>query len=294
MDNRYFSDEQLAVLTDAGAWRLVSSFLPPDTRPLNTVRIRRWAMSTVERHPQQEIVIALSGSGFFGFQGVAYPCRRGDVFFIDAHEEHGYPYPAFYPDVDHLLIQITHNTVLFRTYSLRGGKEFPKKAPSRMLMGTVALGLLKETLATMKQHAELPAVLRRHQLLGAVGFLAGKIVTEGFLPVTDATLSREGNTERMVRVVQGHIEQTSGCGVTLDSLAALTGYSKYHLFRLFKSTVGRTIHEYIDAVRIQKTAQMLSDGRAKKEIAASLGFSCPAAFSRWMRARCPSFVGDRR
>lgn len=124
MKNRYFSRQALRVLLDTPSWRLVSSYSPPDTKALSVRRLRAWARSNVQTHAQTEIIIALSGEKcFFGYLGRVYPCRPGDILFIGPGEEHSYPYPDFYPDCDHLLIQVVKGAGASRTGTLKEGNQ---------------------------------------------------------------------------------------------------------------------------------------------------------------------------
>ncbi len=294
MDNRYFSPEALDVLLDSTRWRLTSAYSPLSAPERQNKQAVAWARRTSESHPQQEVMMALRGDAFFSFKGNLVPFRPGDLAFIDCYEGHGYPYPAFYPDVDHLLIQITGHAILFRTYAYRAGRELPRSPTVPLQGGSVAISLLEECLTRIRRHPELPIGLQTHQVLTALRFMIGEIIMQGFLPDVDQSVSRKAMQERMVTTVQEHIQDTAGRGISLDGLSTLTGYSKHHLLRLFRSFTGQTIHGYIETARVLKVKELLEQGHSKKEITVDLGFSCPAAFSRWLRARCPSLVGSTR
>ena len=254
-------------------------------KPLKDERLLAWARKTIQSHPQQEVVIALRGSAFFSLKGIVYPCRPGDVFFMDSGEEHGYPYPPSYPDADHFLIQITRKAVLCRTYSLRAGRELALRPARPLQGGAVATAILEECLTRLRRTPTLPRRFQRHQLITVLRFVVGEIVMQGFEAEPDGSASREAFRKQMVATVQAHIQDTSGKGVSLAGLSALTSYSRHHLLRLFRSFTGQTIHGYIDTVRLLKVKELLSAGVSKKEISAHLGFSCAAAFSRWLRLR---------
>jgi AraC-like DNA-binding protein len=294
MENRYFAPWALAVLLDARRWRLVCSLFKPDSRPLLTPRLRAWARAGAETHPQQEVIIALRGRGFFGFQGAVYPCRPGEVFFMDSHEPHSYPYPSFYPDCDHFLIQVLKDTILFRLYSCRGGKELPRRTPNRVLGGAVAAHLLQECLARLKREPGLPHGFRRHSLLAVLSLLVSEVVDQGFLPEAETRESPRARHAKLAGVVRQHLCDTLGRGVSLDSLAALTAYSKHHLLRVFREETGQTIHQYLDSVRVTAARDLLAQGISKKELSQRLGFSSPPSLSRWLRARCPKLIAERR
>ena len=69
--------------------------------------------------------------------------------------------------------------------------------------------------------------------------------------------------------------------VTLDSLSAAAGYSKYYAVRLFKELTGYSPGEYIRALRLTKAAEELRDGNGKIiDAALSHGFDSHDGFTR--------------
>lgn len=73
--------------------------------------------------------------------------------------------------------------------------------------------------------------------------------------------------------------------ISLDVLAGLTGYSRFHFTRLFTEIQGDTPHHYLTAVRVG-TAQRWFDAATGDTIAyvgRQCGFSSAAGFSRAFR-----------
>jgi AraC-like DNA-binding protein len=292
VENSIFGRDVLDMALEARGWRLASTLCTPDMPRLSEPRLAAWARACVQRHPQRELILVLKGRGFYALAGRVYAARPGDVFFMDSEEPHGYPYPSFCPDCDHFLVQITRKAVLCRSYSVRGGKEQPLQ-PTHPLQGSaVAMGVLEESLALLRANPELPTAFRRFTLLTAIRFLIAQIAAQGFLS-GGGRPPRAEFRRQMVATVREHIKDTAGKGVSLTGLSLLTGYSRHHLLRIFEAATGQTIHGYIESVRVLRVKELLSRGMSKKEAAAELGFSCPAAFSRWLAARCPSLVGRR-
>ncbi|MBA2479933.1 MAG: helix-turn-helix transcriptional regulator, partial [Planctomycetes bacterium] len=91
--------------------------------------------------------------------------------------------------------------------------------------------------------------------------------------------------EQAIEAIKRHIAQTAGNGVTLDQLARIAGFSKFHFLRVFKKHTGTTVHAYVNECRLQRVAELRAAGLTQKDIGARLGFSCPAAFSRWFKGR---------
>jgi AraC-like DNA-binding protein len=83
--------------------------------------------------------------------------------------------------------------------------------------------------------------------------------------------------------VHRHIHDTAGVGVTLDGLARLAGYSKFHLVRQYRRQTGLSLGAWIDRCRLERLHRLRREGRGFADIAAQLGFSGSSALSRWCR-----------
>lgn len=86
---------------------------------------------------------------------------------------------------------------------------------------------------------------------------------------------------RVIDYIDGHI----GEALTLDLLASVAAFSKYHFHRIFASMTGESLGAYIQRIRLEKAAALLNAPRGDSVtgIAMDLGFSSPAAFSRAFR-----------
>ncbi len=69
---------------------------------------------------------------------------------------------------------------------------------------------------------------------------------------------------------------------TLEEMAGAVHYSPRHFARRFRALFGCTPHTYVTARRLDHSRRLLLENRLKvHEIAAALGFSSVATFSRW-------------
>jgi AraC-like DNA-binding protein len=114
---------------------------------------------------------------------------------------------------------------------------------------------------------------------GGLRVLLAAIVARSRQPPGDRTAPTF--QRNAVKAIQQHIDETAGRGVTLDSLARLSGYSKYHFLRLFERHAGVTPQQYIDACRRKHARKLLEEGWSRKALARELGFSHASSFSRW-------------
>jgi AraC family transcriptional regulator len=68
---------------------------------------------------------------------------------------------------------------------------------------------------------------------------------------------------------------------SLDDLVARSGYSKYHVIRIFKEETGCSPWQYVIERRLERARELLLGTRLSvKEIATQLGFNTPDYFAR--------------
>ncbi len=69
------------------------------------------------------------------------------------------------------------------------------------------------------------------------------------------------------------IEEHSSEDLTLDRLAEQFGYNKFYLSRIFNKTLGASLTDYVNQVRVQKFVKMYRD-RGGADSIAELAFAC--------------------
>lgn len=70
-----------------------------------------------------------------------------------------------------------------------------------------------------------------------------------------------------------YIEEHSSENLTLDRLAEHFGYNKFYLSRIFNKTLGASLTDYVNQVRVQKFVKMYRD-RGGTDSIAELAFTC--------------------
>ena len=77
-----------------------------------------------------------------------------------------------------------------------------------------------------------------------------------------------------VRSCIAYIEENYGDKVTLEKLGEVSGYSDLHTMRLFKHDTGRTPHEWLTEIRVNRAKELLSDNSKNiEEVATACGFN---------------------
>jgi AraC-like DNA-binding protein len=67
--------------------------------------------------------------------------------------------------------------------------------------------------------------------------------------------------------------------IDLDNISDEAYFSKFHFIRLFKSIYGKTPHQYLITVRIEKAKQFFCENKSVKEVCFSVGFESVSTFS---------------
>jgi AraC-like DNA-binding protein len=60
--------------------------------------------------------------------------------------------------------------------------------------------------------------------------------------------------------------------VSLEQLAQISGFSPFHLIRVFRNATGLAPYEYLTNLRVERAKQLLVEQRSIAQVAASLGF----------------------
>ena len=108
-------------------------------------------------------------------------------------------------------------------------------------------------------------------------------------------VASEGLTPRQLTRVVERVENADGHVPTISEIAAMLGLSRRHLTRLFKMSVGLTVHAYVGQASVRKAMDLLTTtDKPVKEIAHKLGFSSPSGFSTAFRAATGQSPGQFR
>jgi AraC-like DNA-binding protein len=252
----------------------------PEAPLESSPQYERWAAANSSSHKVREICIALKGKYFYRFQGHDYACRPGTVFFINRMEEHANGYPINNPELAHLWLINAGGNLMATLHKFKDGVHESKN-----------ISVLPETHESVRilnrywdelsagKHDWEPPEAKREKLVSALSCALIAVVEKG--AEKKESNSVEKSQKQVVDAIKKHIMESGGYMESLERLARIAGYSKFHFLRMFKTHSGETVHSFINKCRLEKVDEMLNEGRSKKEISYELGFSCPAAFHNW-------------
>lgn len=88
--------------------------------------------------------------------------------------------------------------------------------------------------------------------------------------------------EKSINTVLNYISINIGRNFSLDELAEVACFSKYHFHRIFKAMVGETLRDFIRRIQVEKGAYCLifTPHRSITDIAYSCGFSSSQNFAK--------------
>ena len=67
--------------------------------------------------------------------------------------------------------------------------------------------------------------------------------------------------------------------IDLDNISDEAYFSKFHFIRLFKSIYGKTPHQYLTTVRIEKAQHFFQENKSVTEVCSLVGFDSLSTFS---------------
>ncbi len=82
-----------------------------------------------------------------------------------------------------------------------------------------------------------------------------------------------------------YIDANFAADIDLSKIADEACFSKFHFIRLFKSIYGRTPHQYLTDVRIEKAKEYLEADRSVASACFSVGFDSVSSFTGLFKRR---------
>lgn len=277
VDHRLFDAQTLALLQDPRRWRLASTLFPAEAPLVDDRAHRHWRLRHTHAHAHREFLIALDGDALYGHVPGIFRCAPGTVLYFDSGEAHDDGYPSTVEGIRHLWLMVASGWVSVNLLASKQGRLqplMPMLGLGAAELGFDAAAALDRCRAESREHPELA----RLDLLSVVQAIAARVIEAGWRQDTGASGTHQS---RAIAAVRRHVSDTAGAGASLDALALLSGYSRFHLVRLFKRETGMGLGDWIDRCRLERVQQLQKAGKSLAEAAQALGFSSPSALSRW-------------
>ncbi len=226
------------------------------------------AVWTSHAHERGQVLVYLSGRGRQVVQGKPHDCRPGTVIYVEAGVEHGFERILVRPPlvlVIDLDLEITRSTP-------HPCAQMPD-ADLTKVRGSVArlfqIGQVEHRESALLVGSIVLEILDRVML--AAGWL------KPFNRYGDAKVM---NTTRFVERV---LDRMDGAEVTLESIAARSGYQMDHLNRRLKVECGLTLGQLRSRHRLQRAQRYIQQGLPFQAVGERIGILDNNYFSRWFR-----------
>ena len=234
-------------------------------------------------HTSFEVIMPLRSGYRVVIGEQEYSLREGDLLFICPNVVHELFAPPegeriiFQPDLSHISIKEL-NLLLFsiRPALLVTPEEYPE-----------IIGGLRSLLLSIQQeydsqapYAEASIFSRFIEMLVLIGRNQPGFSVRAR---QDYPVRYKDYMDKFLYLA-GYIDQHYAQDLTLEEVAGLAGFSKYHFSRLFKAYTGTTFYKYLNQKRIDQAKTYLADPSLTViEVASRSGFSSLSAFMRYFR-----------
>jgi AraC-like DNA-binding protein len=268
--------------------------------PLFVMEIEQMAIAA-HSHDYKEMVYVRRGRGMHVIEGVPYPMRAGDVYFLRPGEAHSYSpegksvriinilwQPSLVRDVLRADAPIAAIEPLLRPHA-KASRQFER----RLHLSGGAAFRVENLLDEMRREIEAAKIgapspgchaLLRHLFCALLVLLsrahggarthrqrAGRLSDEG---------ASQASMSRAIAYLEAHLAEV----IRVPEVAAHVALSPGRFAHLFKSHTGRGVIEYLHELRLEKVCAALRESAAPiHEIAAESGYNDPRFFHRVFR-----------
>ncbi|MBI0539501.1 AraC family transcriptional regulator [Roseomonas sp. KE2513] len=233
-------------------------------------------------HPHCHVLLKVEGADTqFLVRDNLVPLTNESAVLVNAWEPHAYAHDPRRPPTIILALYIEPRWLAeFRPNWTASGR------PGFFAQATGAITPRIRALADDMARAMIaePAAQTLHETFLSDLMIA---VIERFTPwretaVSLRNLAKWPSVDRRIRTVAAQIDADPGAIRQIDDLIAATPVSRAQFFRVFEASLGVSPRVYLNAARLERAVQAVSDSEAHlSTISDSLGFSVPAHFSRF-------------
>ena len=261
-------------LSIPASWKLLTAADCREAAENLSAAQRKWMRTHEHSHAYFEVLAAVRGNCILKVEERIVQLREGEMILIAPRERHT---SGHLPDGRAvywwcLLAQERLEMLLWRHDRLDS-------------IATPRIGEFSQTLTPILSELSDPAV-RPYAEYEMVHFLSGLICHFFRKNPVRPDPQKSSFQDAVMQKILVYIDSSAAMGCTLNSLAAMAGYSRTHFQRLFREYTGRSFRDYRESKRLERY-QRLCEKRnfSKKEISNVLGFSSTAALNHWERKR---------
>jgi len=243
-------------------------------------------------HPEYQLTLVLESRGHRMVGDNITPLRPGDLVLVGANLPHVWHQETRSAERRtrkpksgvHAIVVRFLDTFLGREFLEKPEMEAVRQLLRRSVRGLQVTGRTRETVAdAMHRLAAAKGLARIRELLAILDVLATSrdvkpIASAGFVPKFSA--DDQARMQRVLSYIDSHLTDE----IERAHVAAAAHLSPGAFSRFFKLRTGRTLPEYVNALRIGRACEMLAGENGKvTDIALDCGFQNLANFNRHFR-----------
>lgn len=213
----------------------------------------------------------LSGEGRLEMEGETYRLEAGQAFLVEIPSDHRYYLPADSKQWEFIFITLVGSEAA-KCWNMM------QKQAGPVVEVPVNSVLIQLLLKIYQQTCEQKITDSYHASAKAYEFIMECYRFSKNIEKTKRNFSL--NITKAVTYMQTHYHDP----ITLDEIAAISGYSKYYFIKQFQNQLNITPIQYLTKIRIQKAAELLRTTNSTIiEIAAAVGYANANYFNKAFR-----------
>lgn len=236
-------------------------------------------------HPEVQLTLVLESRGHRMVGDNISPLAPGDLVLVGANLPHVWHQDASYERGKvHAIVVRFLETFLGEELLAKPELEDVRQLLRRAARGLQVTGRTRALVAErMHRLASAKGLSRVVELLGILDVLASSkelkpVASAGFVPAV--AHADQGRMQRVCSYINAHLTDD----IDRDRVAAEAHLSPGAFSRFFKLRTGKTLPEYVNALRIGRACELLAEDRWKvTDIAMECGFRNLANFNRHFR-----------
>lgn len=256
----------------------------------NSSTVRIWYNEQTENYPLHwhnslEIILPVSDCYYVVTNETTHCIREGEIYFIPSGELH-----MLYPPPVSNGVRFVY---LFDLSVMAHLKDFagiqPMLSAPFLITRTNSPEIYKDVFDLLMQmqieyfRQNLYSELTVYSLLMTMFVKLGTNYSN-MLATADIQAGKQREYVKQFNNLLAYIDEHYMDALTLEDMASLMGFSKFHFSRLFKDYTGHTFCDYLNYRRIKATEELLPHPELSiTEIAMQVGFSSISTFNRLFR-----------
>ncbi|MBQ9977764.1 MAG: helix-turn-helix domain-containing protein [Clostridia bacterium] len=212
----------------------------------------------VNFHENLELLYFTNGSGYVECDTECYPVKQGDVVVVNSYVAHQI---FAEKSVERVCIIIDNSFCKYHNLDISRLHFTP------LIKDEKLNEYFDKVVTSYESNGDFKYAQVKNAVLNLLLFLCLNY------SVKDANAKPNYSSYKIIHLATEYIKKNISQKISLDSVAASVGLSKYHFLREFKKKTGFTLSNYINIIRCEYAKELFNSGKySVKEVALLCGF----------------------